>query len=34
MVLTCSQYENMPKEELIEQLVSHDGIAAKLSELT
>ena len=34
MVLTRSQYENMSKEELIEQLVSHDDIAAKLSELT
>ena len=34
MVLTRSQYENMLKEELIEQLVSHDDIAAKLSELT
>ena len=31
MVLTRSQYENMSKEELIEQLVSHDDIAAKLS---
>ena len=34
MVLTRSQYENMSKEELIEQLVSHDDIAATLSELT
>ena len=34
MVLTCSQYENISKEELIEQLVSHDDIAAKLSEFT
>ena len=34
MALTRSQYENMSKEELIEQLVSHDDIAAKLSELT
>ena len=34
MVLTRSQYENMSEEELIEQLVSHDDIAAKLSELT
>ena len=33
MVLTRSQYENMSKEELTEQLVSHDNIAAKLSEL-
>ena len=33
MVLTRNQYENMLKEELIEQLVSHDDIA-KLSELT
>ena len=33
MVVTQSQYENMSKEELIEQLVSHDDIAAKLSEL-
>ena len=34
MVLTRSQYENISKEELIEQDVSHDDIAAKLSELT
>ena len=34
MVLTRSKYENILKEELIEQLVSHDNIAAKLSELT
>ena len=34
MILTCSQYKNMSKKELIEQLVSHDDIAAKLSELT
>ena len=34
MVLTRSQYKNMLKEELIEQLVSHDDIATKLSELT
>ena len=34
MVLTLSQYENISKEELIEQDVSHDDIAAKLSELT
>ena len=34
MVLTRSQYENMSKEELIEQLVSYDDIAAKLYELT
>ena len=34
MVLTRSQYENMSKEELIEQLISHDDIAGKLSELT
>ena len=33
MVLTRSQYENMSKEEMIEQLVSHDKIATKLSEL-
>ena len=33
MVLTHSQYENMSKEELIEQLNSHDDIAAKLPEL-
>ena len=34
MVLTRSQYENMSKEELIEQLVSHNEVAAKLSELS
>ena len=34
MVLTRSQYEKMSKKELIEQLVSHDDIAAKLPELT
>ena len=34
MVRTRSQYENMSKEELIEQLVSHDDIVAKLSEVT
>ena len=34
MVLTRSQYENMSKEELIAQLVSHDDIVVKLSELT
>ena len=34
MVLGRSQYENMSKEELIEELISHDDIAAKLSELT
>ena len=34
MALTRSQYENMLKQKLIEQLVSHDDIAAKLSELT
>ena len=28
MVLTCNQYENMLKEQLLEQLVSHDDIAA------
>ena len=33
MVLTRRQYENMSKEEMIEQLVSHDNIATKLSEL-
>ena len=32
MVLTRSQYENMSKEELIEQLVRLIDIAAKLSE--
>ena len=34
MVLTRSQYKNMSKEELLEQLFSHDDIAAKLSEFT
>ena len=34
MVLTCNQYKNMSKEELIEQCVSHDDIANKLSGLT
>ena len=34
MVLRRSQYENMSKEELIEQVVSHDDVAAKLSKLT
>ena len=34
MVLTRSHYENMSKEELIEHLVTHDDIIAKLSELT
>ena len=34
MVLTHSQYENMLKEELIEQLVIHDDIVVKLSEIT
>ena len=34
MVLTRSQYENMSKEELIEQLVSHNDIAATLYELS
>ena len=34
MVLTRIQYENTSKEELTEQLVSHDNIATKLSELT
>ena len=34
MVFTRSQYKYTSKEELIEQLISHDDIAAKLSELT
>ena len=34
MVLTRNQYENMPKEELIEQLVSLDETTAKLLEVT
>ena len=34
MVITRSQYKNMLKEELIKHFVSHDDIAAKLSELT
>ena len=34
MVFTHSQYKYTSKEELIEQLISHDDIAAKLSELT
>ena len=34
MVLTHSQYKDILKKVLIEQLVNHDDIAAKLSELT
>ena len=34
MVLTRNQYENMSKEKLIQQLLNHDDIAAKLPELT
>ena len=33
IILTRSQYKNKSKEELIEQHVSHDDIAAKLSRL-
>ena len=34
MVLTRIEFENISKQELIEQLVSHDDIVAKFSKLT